>query len=68
MLAFGLTCQLVRRKRLNAMWTGADVCSLSKENLPLLNMPADLLNKTKVFEKQYKRLVMERRDADSRTV
>ena len=34
-----------------------------KENLPLLSMPADLIVKTTVFGKQYKCLVMERKDA-----
>ena len=40
-----------------------DVCNETKENLPLLNMPADLVTKTKVFGKQYKCFVMERKDA-----
>ena len=40
-----------------------DVCNEAKENLPLLSMPADLVTKTKVFGKQYKCLVMERKDA-----
>ena len=40
-----------------------DVCNEAKENLPLLNMPADQITKTKVFGKQYKCLVMERKDA-----
>ena len=40
-----------------------DVCNEAKKNLPLLSMPADLINKTKVFGKQYKCLVMERKDA-----
>ena len=40
-----------------------DVCNEAKENLPLLSMPADLITKTKVFAKQYKSLVMERKDA-----
>ena len=40
-----------------------DVCNEAKENLPLLSMPADLITKTKVFRKQYKCLVMERKDA-----
>ena len=40
-----------------------DVCNEAKENLPLLSMPADLITKTKVFGKQYKCLVMERKDA-----
>ena len=40
-----------------------DVCNEAKENLPLLSMPADLIPKTKVFGKQYKCLVMERKDA-----
>ena len=40
-----------------------DVCNEAKENLPLLSMPADLITKTKAFGKQYKCLVMERKDA-----
>ena len=40
-----------------------DVCNEAKENLPLLGMPADLITKTKAFGKQYKCLVMERKDA-----
>ena len=40
-----------------------DVCNEAKENLPLLSMPADLITKTKVFGKQYKCLVMKRKDA-----
>ena len=40
-----------------------DVCNEAKENLPLLSMPGDLVTKTKVFGKQYKCLVMERKDA-----
>ena len=40
-----------------------DVCNETKENLPLLSMPAYLTTKTKVFGKQYKCLVMERKDA-----
>ena len=40
-----------------------DICNEAKKNLPLLSMPADLINKTKVFGKQYKCLVMERKDA-----
>ena len=40
-----------------------DVCDEAKINLPLLSMPADLMTKTKVFGKQYKCLVMERKDA-----
>ena len=40
-----------------------DVCNEAKENLPLLSMLADLKTKTKVFGKQYKCLVMERKDA-----
>ena len=40
-----------------------DVCDEAKENLPLLSMPGDLITKTKVFGKQYKCLVMERKDA-----
>ena len=40
-----------------------DVCNEAKKNLPLLSMPADLITKTKVFGKQYKCLVMERKDA-----
>ena len=40
-----------------------DVCNDAKEKLPLLSMPADLIQKTKVFGKQYKCLVMERKDA-----
>ena len=39
------------------------VCNETKENLPLLSMPADLITKTKVFAKQYKCLVMERKNA-----
>ena len=39
-----------------------DVCNEAKENLPLLSMPADLITKTKVFGKQYKCLVMERKN------
>ena len=39
-----------------------DVCNEAKENSPLLSMPADLITKTKVFGKQYKCLVMERKD------
>ena len=35
----------------------------AKENLSLLSMPADLINKTKVFGKQYNCLVLERKDA-----
>ena len=40
-----------------------DVCNEAKENLPLLSMPADLITTTKVFGKQYKCLVMERKNA-----
>ena len=40
-----------------------DVCNEAKEILPLLSMPADLITKTKVFGKQYKCLVVERKDA-----
>ena len=40
-----------------------DVCNETKENLPLLSMPADLITKTKIFGKQYNCLVMERKDA-----
>ena len=40
-----------------------DVCNEAKENLSLLSMPADLITKIKVFGKQYKCLVMERKDA-----
>ena len=40
-----------------------DVCNEAKENLPLLSMPADLITKTKMFGKQYKCFVMERKDA-----
>ena len=40
-----------------------DVCNEAKEKLLLLSMPADLIQKTKVFGKQYKCLVMERKDA-----
>ena len=40
-----------------------DVCNEAKENLSLLSMPADLINKTKVFGKQYTCLVLERKDA-----
>ena len=40
-----------------------DVCNETKENLPLLSTPADLITKKKVFGKQYKCLVMERKDA-----
>ena len=40
-----------------------DVCNEAKENLPLLSMPPDQITKTKVFGKQYKCLVMERKDA-----
>ena len=40
-----------------------DVCNEAKQNLPWQSMPADLINKTKVFGKQYKCLVMERKDA-----
>ena len=39
-----------------------DVCNEAKENLPLLSMPADVITKTNVFGKQYKCLVMERKD------
>ena len=39
-----------------------DVCNEAKQNLPLRSMPADLITKTKVFGKQYKCLVMERKD------
>ena len=39
------------------------VCNEAKENLPLLSMPADRITKTKVFGKQYKCLVMERKNA-----
>ena len=39
-----------------------DVCNEAKENLPLLSMPANLITETKVFEKQYKCFVMERKD------
>ena len=45
-----------------------DVCNEAKENLPLLNMPPDLINITKVFGKQYKYRVMERRDVVSMKV
>ena len=31
--------------------------------MPVLNVPADIVNKTQAFYKQYKCLVMERRDA-----
>ena len=40
-----------------------DVYNEAKENLPLLSMPADLITKTKVVGKQYKCLVMERKNA-----
>ena len=40
-----------------------DVCNEAKKNLPLLSMPADLITKTKTFGKQYKCLLMERKDA-----
>ena len=40
-----------------------DVCNEAKENLSLLSMPADLINKTKVFGKQYNCFVLERKDA-----
>ena len=40
-----------------------DVCNEAKENLSLLSMPADLINKTKVFGKLYNCLVLERKDA-----
>ena len=40
-----------------------DVCNEAKENLSLLSMPADLINKTKVFGRQYNCLVLERKDA-----
>ena len=40
-----------------------DVCNEAREKLLLLSMPADLIQKTKVFGKQYKCLVMERKDA-----
>ena len=40
-----------------------DVCNEARKNLPLLSMPADLITKTKKCEKQYKCLVMERKDA-----
>ena len=42
-----------------------DVCNEAMKNLPLPSMPADLISvtKTKVFGKQYKCLVMERKDA-----
>ena len=40
-----------------------DVCNEAKENLPLLSMPADLITKTKILGKQYKCLVVERKDA-----
>ena len=40
-----------------------DVCNEAKENLSLLSMPSDLINKTKVFGKQYKCLILERKDA-----
>ena len=40
-----------------------DICTEAKENLPLLSMPADLITKTKVFGKQYKCLIMERKGA-----
>ena len=40
-----------------------DVRNEANKNLPLLSMPADLITKTKVFGKQYKCLVMERKDA-----
>ena len=40
-----------------------DVCNEAKENLSLLSMPSDLINKTKVFGKQYNCLVLERKDA-----
>ena len=40
-----------------------DVCNEAKEKLVNLSMPADLIQKTKVFGKQCKCLVMERKDA-----
>ena len=40
-----------------------DVCNEVKENLSLLSMPADLINKTKVFGKQYNCLVLKCKDA-----
>ena len=40
-----------------------DVCNEANEKLLLLSMPADLIQKTKVFGKQYKCIVMERKDA-----
>ena len=40
-----------------------DICNEAKENLPLLSMPADLITKTKALGKQYKCVVVERKDA-----
>ena len=40
-----------------------DICNEAKENLPLLSIPANLVTKTKVFGKQYKCFVIERKDA-----
>ena len=40
-----------------------DVCNEARKKLLLLSMPSDLIKKTKVFGKQYKCFVMERKDA-----
>ena len=40
-----------------------DVCNEAKVSLPLLSIPADLITKMKVLGKQYKCLVMERKEA-----
>ena len=40
-----------------------DICNEARKKLLLLSMLADLIQKTKVFGKQYKCLVMERKDA-----
>ena len=40
-----------------------DVCNEAIKNLSLVSMSADLIYKTKVFGKQYKCLIMERKDA-----
>ena len=59
-MSFGLLRQLVQQENTKSH---VDVCKEAKKNLPLLNMPADLITTTKIFEKQYKCLVTERKDA-----
>ena len=40
-----------------------DICNEARKNLPLLSMPADLITKTKIFERNFECLIKERKDA-----